>query len=192
MRVSFTGELGYELNVPAAYGRAVWEAVWREVEKRGGCAYGTEAMHVMRAEKGYVIVGQDTDGTVTLADLGLDWAIGKAKKDFVGKRSLSRPDIVADNRKQLVGLLTEDPSAVLEEGAQVTLSATPAVGSSALGHVTSSYRSEAAGRSIALALVAAGRSRMGQTLHVPMPKGAIRVTVAAPIFYDKPGARLHV
>ena len=89
MRVSFTGELGYEINVGAAYGRGVWEAVWREVEKQGGCAYGTEAMHVMRAEKGYVIVGQDTDGTVTLADLGLDWAIGKTKKDFVGKRSLA-------------------------------------------------------------------------------------------------------
>ncbi len=162
MRVSFTGELGYEINVPASYGRPVWEAVWREVEKRGGCAYGTEAMHVMRAEKGYVIVGQETDGTVTLADLGLDWAIGKTKKDFVGKRSLSRPDIVAENRKQLVGLLTEDPNAVLEEGAQVTESATPAVGSPALGHVTSSYRSEALGRSIALALVAAGRSRMSE------------------------------
>ena len=163
-----------------------------EVEKHGGCAYGTEAMHVMRAEKGYVIVGQETDGTVTLADLGLDWAIGKTKKDFVGKRSLSRPDIVAENRKQLVGLLTEDPNVVLEEGAQVTESATPAVGSPALGHVTSSYRSETLGRSIALALVAAGRSRMGRTLHVPMPKGAIAVTVAATIFYDKPGARLHV
>ena len=97
------------INVLASYGRPVWEAVWREVEKHGGCAYGTEAMHVMRAEKGYVIVGQETDGTVTLADLGLDWAIGKTKKDFVGKRSLSRPDIVAENRKQLVGLLTEDP-----------------------------------------------------------------------------------
>ncbi len=116
----------------------------------------------MRAEKGYVIVGQETDGTVTLADLGLDWAIGKTKKDFVGKRSLSRPDIVAANRKQLVGLLTEDPNVVLEEGAQVTESATPAVGSPALGHVTSSYRSETLGRSIALALVAAGRSRMGR------------------------------
>ena len=95
MRVSFTGELGYEINVASHFGRAVWEAAWREVQKHGGSAYGTEAMHVMRAEKGYVIVGQETDGTVTLADLGLDWAIGKAKKDFVGKRSLARPDMLA-------------------------------------------------------------------------------------------------
>src|SRR5277367_1226525 len=192
MRVSFTGELGYEINVPSHFGRAVWEAAWQEVEKRGGCAYGTEAMHVMRAEKGFVIVGQETDGTVTLADLGLDWAIGKMKKDFVGKRSLIRPDMLAANRKHLVGLLTDDPAIVLEEGAQVTESAKPPTGSSALGHVTSSYASTTLSRSIALALVAAGRSRIGAKLNVPMPGGAVPVTVTAPIFYDKPGARLHV
>jgi sarcosine oxidase, subunit alpha len=191
MRVSFTGELGYEINVPAHFGRAVWEAAWREVQKHGGSAYGTEAMHVMRAEKGFVIVGQETDGTVTLADLGLDWAIKKSKKDFVGKRSLTRPDMLAANRKQLVGLLTDDPAIVLEEGAQVTESANPPTGSSALGHVTSSYASAALGRSIALALVAAGRSRIGARLNVPMPGGPVPVTVTAPIFYDKPGARLH-
>ena len=191
MRVSFTGELGYEINVPSHFGRAVWEAAWREVQKHGGCVYGTEAMHVMRAEKGYVIVGQETDGTVTLADLGLDWAIGKTKKDFVGKRSLTRPDMLAPNRKQLVGLLTDDPAIALEEGAQVTESASPPIGSSALGHVTSSYRSEAVGRPIALALVAAGRSRMGAKLHVPTPSGAVSVTVVSPVFYDKEGARLN-
>jgi sarcosine oxidase, subunit alpha len=191
MRVSFTGELGYEINVPAHFGRAVWEAAWSEVEKRGGCVYGTESMHVMRAEKGFVIVGQETDGTVTLADLGLDWAIGKSKKDFVGRRSLDRPDMLKANRKQLVGLLTDDPAIVLEEGAQVTESANPPIGSSALGHVTSSYASAALGRSIALALVVGGRSRIGARLNVPMPRGAIAVTVTAPIFYDKAGARVH-
>ena len=192
MRVSFIGELGYEINVPSHFGRAVWEAAWREVQKQGGCAYGTEAMHVMRAEKGYVIVGQETDGTVTLADLGLDWGIGKTKKDFVGKRSLARPDMLKEDRKQLVGLTTEGAAVALEEGAQVTESASPPIGSAALGHVTSSYRSETLGRPIALALVAAGRSRIGSKLHVPMPGGAVPVTVTAPIFYDKPGARLHV
>jgi sarcosine oxidase, subunit alpha len=192
MRVSFTGELGYEINTPSHFGRVVWEAAWREVQKLGGCAYGTEAMHVMRAEKGYVIVGQETDGTVTLGDLGLDWAIGKIKKDFVGKRSLTRPDMLADNRKQLVGLLTDNPAIALEEGAQVTDSANPAIGSSALGHVTSSYHSATLGRPIALALVAAGRSRIGARLHVPMPGGAVGVTVVGPVFYDKEGARLHV
>ena len=144
MRVSFTGELGYEINVGSAYGLDVWKAVFAEVEKQGGCAYGTEATHVLRAEKGYVIVGQETDGTVTPADLGLDWAIGKAKADFVGRRSLLLPELAREGRKQLVGLMTEDPALVLEEGAQVTQSAAPPVGSRALGHVTSSYRSPAA------------------------------------------------
>ncbi len=191
MRVSFTGELGYEINVGSANAADVWNAVWYEVERRGGCSYGTEAMHVMRAEKGYVIVGQDTDGTVTLADLALDWAIGKSKRDFVGKRSLSRPDMLKDDRKQLVGLLTQDPNVVLEEGAQLTASGTPAVGSAALGHVTSSYRSPALGRSIALALIAAGRSMMGRKLFAAMPNGAVVATVTAPVFYDTDGARLH-
>jgi sarcosine oxidase subunit alpha len=148
-------------------------------------------MHVMRAEKGYVIVGQETDGTVTLADLGLDRAIGKTKKDFVGKRSLARPDMLADNRKQLVGLLTDNPAIALEEGAQVTENANAPIASSALGHVTSSYRSEAVGRPIALALVAAGRSRVGAKLHVPTTSGAVSVTVVSPFFYDKEGARLN-
>ena len=118
-RVSFTGELGFEINVPADYGRAVWDAVFDAGFSRRITPYGTEAMHVMRAEKGYIIVGQDTDGTVTADDVGLAWAIGKAKKDFVGKRSLARPAMADPNRKQLVGLLTENPELVLEEGAQI-------------------------------------------------------------------------
>jgi sarcosine oxidase subunit alpha len=83
-RVSFTGELGYEINVPADYGRAVWQAVWEAGQAHGMCAYGTEAMHVLRAEKGYIIVGQDTDGTMTPDDAAVSWAVGKAKSEFVG------------------------------------------------------------------------------------------------------------
>lgn len=191
MRVSFTGELGFEINVPADFGRAVWEAVWAEGRKFEAVAYGTEAMHVMRAEKGYIIVGQETDGTVTPDDLGLGWAIGKAKKDFVGKRSLIRPDMVAEGRKQLVGLLTADPAVVLEEGAQIVAGANPVQGERALGHVTSSYASPALNRSIAMALVANGRKRMGETLHVPMPAGSIAVKIVDPVFHDPKGERLN-
>ena len=191
-RMSFTGELGFEVNVPADYGQAIWEAIWAEGEKHGAVAYGTEAMHVLRAEKGYIIVGQETDGTVTPHDLGLDWAIGKAKPDFVGKRSLTRVDLVKPDRQQLVGLLTVDSQIVLEEGAQVTLAANPPPGTSALGHVTSAYHSATLGHSIALAMVASGRARIGEVLHVPMPNGAIAVRVCEPIFYDKDGSRLNV
>ena len=189
-RVSFTGELGFEINVPADFGEAVWELVWQEAQKYDAVAYGTEAMHVLRAEKGYIIIGQETDGTMVPDDVGLSWAVGKTKPDFVGKRGMMRPDLVAPGRKQLVGLFTTDPKTVLEEGAQVTASANPAIGSRALGHVTSAYWSEALGRSIALAVVMDGRAQMGETLHAPMPGAAIAVTVVKPVFYDEEGKRL--
>ncbi len=118
-RISFSGELAYEVNVPANYGRFMWEKLMQSGEAYDITPYGTETMHVLRAEKGYVIVGQDTDGSVTVDDLGLGWAISKTKADFIGKRSLTRPDTAREDRKQLVGLLTEDPQTVLPEGAQL-------------------------------------------------------------------------
>jgi sarcosine oxidase subunit alpha len=118
-RVSFTGELGFEVNVPAGHGPAVWTAIWEAGQAHGLTPYGTETMHALRAEKGFIIVGQDTDGTATPDDIGLAWAIGKAKPDFVGKRSLARASMAAPDRKQLVGLLTDRPDLVLEEGVQV-------------------------------------------------------------------------
>jgi len=190
-RVSFTGELGFEVNVPAEHGRMVWDAIWAEGQKHGVTPYGTETMHVLRAEKGFIIVGQDTDGTVTPDDAGLGWAVGKKKPDFVGKRSLARPDIVAPGRKQLVGLLTDDPQVVLEEGAQIVADPNQPVPMTMIGHVTSSYHSATLGRSIAMALVAGGRDRMGETLHVPMPGGVISAKVVAPMFYDAEGSRLN-
>jgi sarcosine oxidase, subunit alpha len=190
-RVSFTGELGFEINVPASSGRAVWDAVAARVEDAGGCAYGTEAMHVLRAEKGYIIVGQETDGTVVPDDLGLTWAIGKSKTDFVGRRSLTRADMTRADRKQLVGLLTQGRDVLLDEGAQVTSEAVPAKGTTALGHVTSSYHSPALGRPIALALVKGGRGLMGRRLFVPMPKGPVEVEVVSPVFYDPKGEKLN-
>ncbi len=189
-RVSFTGELGFEINVPADFGQAVWEAVWAAGQPHGMTPYGTETMHVLRAEKGYIIVGQDTDGTVTPDDVGLSWAIGRNKPDFVGKRSLERPAMQAPGRRQLVGLLTSDPQVVLEEGAQVLERADAPVPQRPLGHVTSSYFSATLGRSIALALVAGGRARTGQTLHVPQGNGVVPAQVAATVFYDPSGARL--
>ncbi|MBV8964088.1 MAG: sarcosine oxidase subunit alpha family protein [Hyphomicrobiales bacterium] len=199
-RVSFTGELGFEINVPADYGRAIWEAVFDAGFSRRITPYGTEAMHVMRAEKGYIIVGQDTDGTVTADDVGLSWAIGKAKKDFVGKRSLARPAMTDADRKQLVGLLPENPELVLEEGAQIVADRQSAIGQKMIGrkmmgekmigHVTSSYFSVALGRGIALAMVAGGRRRMGETLCVPMPEGVIKAVVTNPVFLDPEGKRL--
>ena len=167
-RVSFTGELGYEINVPADYGRAVWEAVYAAGKEHGITPYGTEAMHVLRAEKGYIIVGQETDGTVTPADLGLDWAIGKTKPDFVGKRSLLRPDMLAP-RSQAARRTAARPK-LLEEGAQIVADATCADPDRIARpcHVGLLERDAAAPDR-----AGTGRrrhaTRIRQTLYVPMP-----------------------
>ena len=181
--VSFTGEPGFEVNVPADHAEAVWNAIVAAGEAFGITPYGTEAMHVLRAELGYIIAGQETDGTVTPDDLGLGWTIARSKADFVGRRSLSLADMIRPDRKQLVGLLTTGPRTVLEEGAQLVAEPSVTATAHSLGHVTSAYWSETLQRSIALALVESGRARMGETLYVPMPGRSIPVQVHEPKFY---------
>ena len=190
-RISFTGELGFEINVPADYGRSVWEAVWSRAELMGACVYGTESMHVLRAEKGYIIVGQDTDGTVTPHDAGLSWAVAKSKSDFVGKRGLQRPDLVADGRRHLVGLLTKDHKKVLQEGAQIVANPDQPIPMKMIGFVTSSYWSGTLDKSIAMALVEGGKEMMGESLYVPMEDETIEVEVTGSVFYDQQGERLN-
>jgi sarcosine oxidase, subunit alpha len=190
-RMSFTGEAGFEVNVPADHGLAVWQALHARMEALGGCAYGTEAMHVLRAEKGYIIVGQDTDGTVTPDDAGLGWAVGKKKADFVGIGGMKRADLTKAGRKQLVGLKTRDAKTVLEEGAQIVDNPNQQMPMTMIGHVTSSYWSENCGRSIAMALIANGNQRMGETLYIPMPDGVIEAEICKPVFIDEDGGRLH-
>jgi sarcosine oxidase subunit alpha len=189
-RVSFTGELSYEVAVPASRGPALWEALLQAGRRFEATPYGTEAMHVLRCEKGYIIVGQDTDGTVTPLDLGMAWMIGK-DRDYIGRRSLRRADTARADRKQLVGLLTDDPAVVLPEGAQIVAEPRPRPPMPMVGHVTSSYWSPTLGRSIALALVVNGRARLGEALHAPLDDGTARVTLTAPRFFDPLGTRLH-
>jgi len=190
-RMSFTGELGYEINVPASRGPDVWAAVAESGRGYGITPYGTEAMHVLRAEKGYLIVGQDTDGTATPDDMGLTWAIGKKKRDFVGKRSIGRASMQDPARRQFVGLRTADPAVVLDEGVQLVETPGQSVPMKIVGHVTSAYASAALGRSIALAMLAGGRARAGSTVYAAMPGGDMPVTVTSTVFYDPEGARLH-
>jgi sarcosine oxidase subunit alpha len=177
-RISFTGEHSYEINIGASYGLWLWEKIVETATSLGieVTPYGTEAMHVLRAEKGFIIVGQDTDGTVTPVDLRMENLV-KKDADFIGRRSLKRSDTARPDRKQLVGLLTDDPKLVLMEGAHVIATPTePAPPVPMLGFVTSSYMSPNAGRSIALALVAGGGNRMGEKLYVSR-RGASPVPV---------------
>ena len=136
-------------------------------------------------------IAQDTDGTLTADDAGLSWAVSKKKTDFVGIRGMKRPDLVKEGRKQLVGIFTRDPNEVLEEGAQIVANPNQPKPMTMLGHVTSSYWSENLGRSIAIAMVAAGRARMGETLYVPMKDKTIAVEVTDMVFFDKEGGRIH-
>ncbi|MGY0788428.1 sarcosine oxidase subunit alpha family protein [Azospirillum argentinense] len=190
-RVSFTGELSYEVNVPAGHGPALWDALLEAGRGFGIAPFGLEAVHILRAEKGYIILGQDTDGSQTPHDLGLSALVADGKPDFVGKRGMRRSHLAGPGRLQLVGLLTEDPAAVLPEGACIveTTDRRPPVPK--LGTVTSSYASPALGRSIALALLRDGRERIGRTVTVDGDGGFVRATVTEPRFYDPEGHRLH-
>ena len=183
-RISFSGELAFEINVPADDGFALWELLMEAGGEYDITPYGTETMHVLRAEKGYVIVGQDTDGSVTPSDLGMDWIVSKTK-DFIGKRSLVRSDMLRENRKQLVGLLTDQPETVLPEGTQLVNEPSTDYPVPMTGHVTSSYYSSILGHSIALALVKGGLSRLGGSVYAPTLDGQlIKATITSPVFYD--------
>lgn len=191
-RISFSGELSYEINIPSNFGMHVWRQVFEAGREFGITPYGTETMHVLRAEKGFIIVGQDTDGSVTPDDLGMSWIVSK-KKDFLGKRSLSRSDCMRPDRKQLVGLLTEDPDIVLPEGAQLVDQPSETYPVPMIGHVTSSYWSPTIGRSIALAVVKGGLSRAGASIYSTLMSGeSVPVTIASPVFYDSQGERQNV
>jgi sarcosine oxidase subunit alpha len=192
-RISFSGELSYEVNVEASYGHYMWETLMGAGAEFGITPYGTETMHVLRAEKGFIIVGQDTDGSVSPIDLGMGWAVSMKKAfPFLGKRSLARADTARGDRKQLVGLMTEDPATVLAEGAQIVAGASPRPGQPSVGHVTSSYHSAFLGRSIAMALVEAGAARLGEVLYAWAGGKLSAAKIVSPVFIDPEGKRQDV
>ena len=191
-RISFSGELSYEIAVPASQGLHLWQALLTAGSALGVQPYGTEALHILRAEKGFIMIGDETDGTVTPRDLGLDWALSKKKRDFIGKRALERPDMARPDRKRLVGLLTEEAQTVLPVGAYAVADPNAPKPMKTIGHVTSSYMSPTLGRSIAMALVERGPERMGETLSFPLESGVVRAKIVDPVFYDKDGERQNV
>ncbi len=193
-RISFTGELSFEINVQANYGLHVWEAVMEAGDKFNITPYGTETMHILRAEKGFIIAGQDTDGSVSPQDMGMNWIIGKNKTfSFIGKRSWTRDDNLRTNRKQFVGLKPKDPSVVLPEGAQIVNDPNHAIPMPMEGHVTSSYYSASLGHGIALGVVKGGHERMGETVYLPLADGrTLEAEITSTVFYDPKGERQNV
>ena len=193
-RISFSGELSFEVNVAAQHGPEVWEALIEAGEEFDITPYGTETMHVLRAEKGFIIVGQDTDGSMTPDDMGLSWAVRRDKPfGFVGDRSLDLAAHRRPDRLQLVGLKTVAMAQTLPEGGQIVANPDLKPPVEMHGHVTSSYWSAALNRSIALAMVKGGRSRMDETVYCPTAdRGVLAAKIVSPVFYDPDGERQRV
>ncbi|MDZ7898832.1 MAG: glycine cleavage T C-terminal barrel domain-containing protein [Arcicella sp.] len=193
-RISFTGELSYEVNVQADYALGVWEKIIEAGKKHGLTPYGTETMHVLRAEKGFIIVGQDTDGSVTPDDLNMGWCVGRTKPfSWIGWRGMNREDSLREDRKQLVGLKPVDPNQVLPEGAQLVFDPKQTIPMSMVGHVTSSYMSAALGYSFAMGMVKGGLKRVGERVFAPLVDGSvIEAEIVSSVFYDPKGDRQNI
>ncbi|MEQ6331259.1 sarcosine oxidase subunit alpha [Pseudomonas chengduensis] len=193
-RISFTGELSYEVNVQADYALGVWEQIIEAGKEFDLTPYGTETMHVLRAEKGFIIVGQDTDASVTPDDLNMGWCVGRTKPfSWIGKRGMNRDDCLREDRKQLVGLKPVNPNQVLPEGAQLVFDPKQSIPMQMVGHVTSSYMSAAMGYSFAMAVVKGGLKRMGERVFAPLADGSlIEAEICSSVFYDPKGDRQNV
>jgi sarcosine oxidase subunit alpha len=193
-RISFTGELTFEINVQANYGMHVWEKLFEAGAKYNLTPYGTESMHILRAEKGFIIAGQDTDGSVHPFDLNMSWCVANKKPfSYVGKRGMNRQDCVRENRKELVGLKTKDPKVVIPEGAQAVADPKAPIPVPMLGHITSSYWSANLNHSIAMGYIKGGLSKMGETVYYPLADGTvIEAEICSSIFLDPKGERQNV
>jgi sarcosine oxidase subunit alpha len=192
-RISFSGELSYEIAVPAAMGQALWDRLREAGEAHGMMPYGTEGLHVLRAEKGFIMIGDETDGTVIPQDLAMPWAISKKKDDYLGKRAQQRAHMANPDRWTLVGLETLDGS-VIPDGAYILGEGVNANGQKVTqGRVTSSYHSPTLKRGIAMGLLIHGSDRMGDEVTIPTIGGpAIKAKVVETCFYDKDGSKQDV
>ena len=192
-RISFSGELSYEIAVAASQGRAFWDRLLKDGEEFGIMPYGTEGLHVMRAEKGFIMIGDETDGTVIPQDLGLGWAISKKKDDYLGKRAQERSHMADPERWKLVGLETLDGS-VIPDGAYAVGEGYNANGQrQTQGRVTSTYYSPTLKRGIAMGLVYRGPERMGEIIEFPKVDGtSVKAKIVDQVFYDKAGEKQDV
>ncbi len=192
-RISFSGELSYEIAVAAGQGAAFWDLLLKHGEPLNVMPYGTEALHVMRAEKGFIMIGDETDGTVIPQDLNLDWAISKKKDDFLGKRGQQRTHMQDPDRWKLVGLETLDGS-VLADGAYAVEVGENANGQrNTQGRITSTYYSPTLDKGIAMGLVKRGPDRMGDVISFTKDGGGtVDARIVDPVFYDKDGEKQNV
>ena len=188
LRASFNGELGYEINLAPSHCPALFELCWSEGQSLGVCAYGVEALMIMRTEKGFIHIGGDTDGTTLPQDIGLARGVASKAANFVGRRSLIRPAGQDVDRLQLVGLQPVDRRTRLPVGAHLSTRPPP---TPAEGYVTSSCYSPALQQPIALGMVRGGTQRIGETLTAWHLGAAIATEIVKTPFFDPAGERLH-
>ena len=190
-RVSFTGELSFEISVPSGHAAALFDELLRIGQPDGLEPFGSEALLVLRMEKGYVLVGRDTDGTTEPDDIGMGAQLARKARDFVGRRSLQREVSRDPGRLQLVGLANSVPDEILPTGAHVIARDGPRRRS--LGYVTSSAWSPTLRRGIALGLVAGGRARIaeGEPVELFHLGRSYLARVVSPVWYDPRGERLR-
>ncbi|WP_370402121.1 sarcosine oxidase subunit alpha family protein [Sulfitobacter sp. JB4-11] len=192
-RISFSGELSYEIAVEASHGRAFWDALMVVGADLGVMPYGTECLHIMRAEKGFIMIGDETDGTVIPQDLGLHWALSKKKDDYLGKRAQERSHMADPNRWKLVGLQTVDGSTLPDGAYAVGTGTNDNSQRNMIGRVTSTYHSPTLDRGIAMGLVHNGPDRMGEVIDFPGTDGkTYSARIVDPVFYDKEGEKQNV
>jgi sarcosine oxidase, subunit alpha len=188
LRASFSGELGYEVNLPVAAAVPLLERLWAAAPEVGAVLYGIEALQVLRVEKGFIHIGTDTDGTTLPGDVGLARGVERKSANFVGRRSLMRPAARDPKRLQLVGLTPADARTLLPVGAQIAPHAPPAP---AEGRVTSSFMSPELGHPVALGMLADGAGRIGSLVRVYHLGREIGARVERLPFVDPAGARVH-
>ncbi len=187
-RVSFTGERSYELSVPQSAAAALWDRLTAGLATLGGCRLGLEALLILRAEKGYPIIGKDTDGLTMPHDLGMTGPMKKREDEFAGRRALFTPQARGADRRQLVGLAVDESAEPLPTGAH---GYAPSGGRRrSIGYVTSSYLSPELGRPIALALIENGRERLGERIPLVHLDATFEAMVTSPVAYDPAGMRL--
>ncbi len=191
-RVSFTGELSYEINVPADYGAALWDASLEAGRTFRAEPIGVEALLVLRTEKGYLHIGADTDGTTVPDDIGFGAAIARKETDFVGRRSLALAENRREDRLQLVGLRCTGPTAPFEAGALLVDAAQVKPPVEPAGYLTSACCSPTLGAHIGLGMLRRGRARLGETITIFENGATTRAEVVSPVHYDPIGERLHV
>jgi len=187
MRVSFTGEISFELSIPAAFAWSVWQRLLDAGKQWNAAPVGMEALDILRVEKGYLEVGAETDAATTPLDVGWGAPIAKKQADFIGKRSLARAADQDANRLQLVGLISGDHARAIPIGSHILNDETQRSD----GHITSSCLSPTLGHAIALAMLRSGQHRIGETVHVDIDGRIQPVSVVAPAFYDPEGERLR-